>query len=507
MLLLALVSVLCITAAEPVSLTVWNRTIIEFRAPIGFASVEDRAQRAVERIGRLPDEALTMPIEAKPAKVGELSGVMIYAGPHFLFAIADQDLDASSGDSMVEVSQQAMERVRELFAARMAAQQGPALLHSLLLSVASTIGLVVALFLVVYLRRRSTTWLHPGLFASLPTIAGMDVRGGALNLAHGLMRLPFIATGLTLIYGWLTLVLGLFPYTKPWADTLGGWLAGLMLTLFHGLVGALPGLVVVLIIVLLTRVATRSLTAFFTGVEEGRFQVGWMEPETARASRRIAVVLLWLFAIIISYPYLPGSSSEAFKGISVFAGLILTLGSSGMVSQVMSGLVVVYARSMRQGDIVQVNGVIGTVVDLGVLATKVRTANHEEVSIPNSVLVGSSVTNFSRHDADGMVIHATVSIGYDTPWRQVHALLIQAATRTPGIRAAPEPMVVQKALDDFYVAYELRARLVLATERFRVQSALFASIQDVFNEHGVQIMSPHFVAQPSQPVLAPTVPA
>ena len=218
----------------------------------------------------------------------------------------------------------------------------------------------------------------------------------------------------------------------------------------------------------------------------------------------MAFVLIWLFAMTIAYPYFPGSSSEAFKGVSVFVGLMLTLGSAGMVNQVMSGLVVVFSRTMRPGDIVKVGEVVGTVTDLGFLSTKVRTQRHEEVTIPNAVLVGTPVTNFSRtYDDFGMVISTLVTIGYDTPWRQVHAMLQMAAQRTPGLRPEPGPEVVQKALSDWYVEYELRARMVEGEQRFVVLSRLHGAIQDVFNEHNVQIMSPNFETQPAQAVVIP----
>ena len=489
------------TAMEDAPLTVWNRPLTVFRTPIGFASVGERAERAAERIARLPPEALDLPIAAKPAKVGELNGVMLYAGTHFLFAIADQDLDSANGETMEAVSQLAVERVRELFAARREATHDAVIASGIAVAVGSTLGLLIALLVLTRIHRSFARRLHPELFRPLPPVLGLDLRDFAHSLSQGLLRLPFLTTGVTALYFWLVLIFSGFPYTRPWAHTLGSWLWNVAMTLVHGMVNALPGLFIVLVIVLLTRFAARSLTAFFTGVEEGRLQVGWMQPETARATRRIAVVLLWLFAITVSYPYMPGSSSEAFKGVSVFAGLILTLGSSGMVNQVMSGLMVVYARSMRPGDIVQIGDTVGTVVDLGLLSTRVRTARLEEVAIPNAVLVGSTVTNYSRHDGEGMALCANVTIGYDTPWRQVHALLTLAASRTPGLRTTPEPFVVQKALDDWYVAYELRVRLERDTERFEVQSELHARIQDVFNEHDVQIMSPHFNAQPAQPVV------
>jgi small-conductance mechanosensitive channel len=272
----------------------------------------------------------------------------------------------------------------------------------------------------------------------------------------------------------------------------------------NAIVLSLPGLGMVLIIIIISRMAARALDVFFCNVQDGTIKVQWMEPETARATRRIAGILLWLFALTVAYPYVPGSSSEAIKGVSVFAGLLLTLGASGMVNQVMSGLMVVYSRTMRTGDLIRVDDVTGEVMELGFLATKVRTSVGNEVSIPNARIVTAVVQNFSTFDAAiGPRISTTVTIGYDTPWRQVQAMLILASQKTEGVSAATPPEVVQRSLSDFYVEYELRCRIENAKQRVLVLSRLHAQIQDTFNEHGVQIMSPHFVAQPQDAVVIP----
>jgi len=271
-----------------------------------------------------------------------------------------------------------------------------------------------------------------------------------------------------------------------------------------GWISALPGLGMILLIIILCRMAAKVLDVFFENIQEGKIVVQWMEPQTARATRRIVKILLCLFALTLAYPYVPGSSSEAFKGISVFAGLLLTLGSSGMVNQIMSGLVVVYSRTMRVGDLIRVDEVTGVVTELGFLSTKVRTPVSNEVTIPNASLVSAVVQNYSVFDpAIGPRIFTTVTIGYDAPWRQVHALLTTAAERTPGIDLTTPPEVLQRALSDFYVEYELRCRITNPLSRMKILSDLHGQIQDAFNEQGVQIMSPHFEAQPASAVVVP----
>jgi len=229
-----------------------------------------------------------------------------------------------------------------------------------------------------------------------------------------------------------------------------------------------------------------------------------VHPETTSATRRIVSILVWGLGIAVAYPYLPGSGSEAFKGLSVLFGLMLTLGSTSLVTQAMSGLVIVYSRALRKGDFVEVNDVQGTVTEVAALATKIVNVRNEEITIPNSVLVSSPIRNYSRLAGDSGTLLATkVTIGYDAPWRQVQALLIEAARRTPAVRREPAPYVYQRALSDFYVEYELFVGIDRPRERIPILSALHANIPDAFNEHGVQIMSPHFEGQPPNAVLVP----
>jgi small-conductance mechanosensitive channel len=258
------------------------------------------------------------------------------------------------------------------------------------------------------------------------------------------------------------------------------------------------------VILLVTRAITRVVARFFETVGAGRFRAPWLEAETAEATRRIVVGAIWLFALAAAFPFIPGSDSPAFRGIGVLAGLMLSLGSASIVNQAMSGLVLVYSRALREGDYVKIGEVEGTVTRRGSLSTKIRNVRGEEVTLPNGVVTSASIVNYTRHSTGGgALVSATVTIGYDAPWRQVHALLELAARRTAGLRREPAPYVVQRALSDFYVEYQLVAHAERSDDRPLALSRLHAAIQDAFNEHGVQIMSPHFRGQPQQAVLVP----
>jgi len=299
-------------------------------------------------------------------------------------------------------------------------------------------------------------------------------------------------------------VLRRFPYTRPWGDSLRGFLFEQLKWLALGVAHALPGLITVALIAVVTRMVIRVVELFLGGVERGHITVRYLYPDTVAPTRKLVRAALWMFALVIAYPFLPGSGTEAFKGISVFIGLLISLGSSGVVNQVMSGLTVTYSRALHPGDYVRVGDIEGTVTHVGTLATHVETIRREAVTIPNAVLISREVINYSKDaHASTVFVPASVTIGYDAPWRQIHSLLLLAAERTPGIRRDPKPVVVQEGLEDFYVKYTVFVCLDDPRQRVLTLADLFANIQDAFNEYGVQIMSPHYWSDPQAPKLVP----
>ena len=334
---------------------------------------------------------------------------------------------------------------------------------------------------------------------------GEVVRASRLpEVLRSLITLVSVAVGLFLLYSWLTFVLNRFPYSRPWGEALRGFLLERISRLGVGILAAIPDLFSVLLIVVVTRFAVKLSGQLFDAVERDRLPLPGVHPDTAQTTRRLVTALFWLFAIVAAYPYLPGSETDAFKGLSVFVGLMISLGSSGIVNQVMSGLTITYSRALRHGDFVRIGDVEGTVTGLGMLSTKVKTPRREELTIPNAVVMSTVTTNYSRlHESEGVFVPTSVTIGYDVPWRQVHALLLLAAERTTGIRRQPAAAVRQTGLRDFHVEYTLLVSVEDPTTRVPVLDALHQNIQDAFNEFGVQIMSPNYEADPEGPKIVP----
>lgn len=311
---------------------------------------------------------------------------------------------------------------------------------------------------------------------------------------------------LLLAIEWTGYVLTRFPFSRPWGEMLNGFLFDLAGRLLHATFTAVPGLLTALVIFLLARFVTRLVHSFFERMRTTPSQPTWLDAGAVVATRRIAKLLVWLFALAMAYPYLPGAQTEAFRGLSVLVGLMVSLGASSLVGQAASGLILTYGRVYRKGEYVRVGEHEGTVMDLGVFATRLRTGLGEELTLSNATVLAATTRNYSRAvQGEGFVLDTTVTIGYDTPWRQVHAMLCEAARRTEGVVADPAPQVFQTALSDWYPQYRLVCQAVPAEPRSRalVLSALHAHIQDVFNEHGVQIMSPHYFEDPAAPKVVP----
>lgn len=486
-------------------LVLHGQRIAVFRSALGAASPAERAAAAAARLRERVERGTEADsVHHRPVAGGQL----LLIGDTPVFLLADADADPLLGETSAALAASAAGRLREALAAEREERSFTRLVTGIALALLATVAFAIALRAIVWVRRRVFARLSRDAFRHFHDLG---VGGFTLVstrqlvlLLRRLLELAFWAAGLFLAYLWLVFVLAQFPYSRPWGEALGSYLAATIRTLALTAISGIPGLFTVVIILVVTRWVARVVGAFFDAVETGTVAVPWVHPDTANPTKRIAIALLWLFAVVVSYPYLPGSGSDVFKGVSVFVGVVLSLGSTGVVNQAMSGLVLMYSRALKPGDFVRVGEIEGTVSALGLLSTKIATTKCEEVTIPNAVVVSTNVRNYSRDVGHrGVILPTSVTIGYDTPWRQVEAMLLDAARRTPGVNVDPAPFVLIPALQDFYVEYELNAHLAAAADRNRVRSALHANIVDVFNEHGVQIMSPHYEAEPSRPAVVP----
>jgi small-conductance mechanosensitive channel len=485
---------------------VMNRLVATLRGSLYGISATARAGEAQRRI----DDALQSAGAPSVSTADRPEGTMVLLDGAMMFAIVpadtvDNSLPAARAEAQRSAAllQQAIEESRE-------SRDLKTLLIALAVSLAAT-ALAGALAWGAYrLRQRVERWIVGRTLAHADRlrVGGVDIvkREGLVRIEQLLLDSVFWLFVLLLAYEWLSVLLAQFPFTRVWGEQLNGFLFGLLGRFALAIARALPDLLAAALIFWLAHLLTRLLRGFFARVSSGQVRVGWLGADVALTTSRLCVVVVWLFALVMAYPYLPGSDTEAFKGLSVLVGLMLSLGASNLVGQLASGLILTYTRAFHDGEYVRIDQHEGTVLKLGSFTTRIRTGMGEELTISNSQVLGSVTRNYSRAvKGRGFIVDTTVTIGYDTPWRQVNAMLVEAARRTPGVLADPPPRVFQVALSDFYPEYRLVCQAIPteARPRAEVMSALHANVLDVFNEHGVQIMSPHYLGDPAQAKVVP----
>jgi len=487
---------------EPATLTYQNREIVTLRGEVTGIRPKDRVASAERQLESLSDIAIHQKVETQP--LGD--AVIIRVGPTIIFSLFSQDVEPDSGKTVQETANQAAANLRNALQARIDQTKLSVILKGIGLSLLGTILFGLIFLLILRIRRYMLERFSRKTAESRERfkLFGVQLHTIAMSVLEALSRLLLLIATLLVAYLWLTMVLRRFPYTYPWGQALKGFLFQIVGDLASHAKRAFPGLATVIVIFFIARVLTRVIKQFFDSMESGQIPVPGIYAETSGATRRIVNALIWVLALVVAYPYFPGSQTDAFKGLSVFIGLMFTLGSAGIVNHLMSGLVLVYSRALKKGDFIRVGEEEGRVLEVGPLSVKIATRKREELTIPNTVMTSSVVTNYSRlSKEDGLILTTTLTIGYDAPWRQVHELLKMAAEKTPGLRKTPAPYVLQTALSDFYVEYRLGVSPEDLEQRYAVLSRLHANIQDAFNAYGVQIMSPHFESQPPDSIFVP----
>ena len=301
---------------------------------------------------------------------------------------------------------------------------------------------------------------------------------------------------IVLIYISLSAIFSIFPITRGWADKLIQYILSPLKSIFIGIWNYLPNLFSILAIYFVMKYFIKFVKYIFTEIDSEKLKVSGFHADWAMPTFSIVKFLLYAFMFVLIFPFLPASDSNIFKGVSVFIGVLFSLGSHSSIANVVAGLVITYMRPFIVGDRIKIGDVTGDVIEKTLLVTRLRTPKNEEVTIPNSSVLSGNTVNYSTMARTvGLIIHTTVTIGYDVPWKKMHQALLNAADRTESLQKEPKPFVLQTSLDDFYVSYQING-YTRETNRFnRIYSSLHQNIQDCCNEMGIEIMSPHYRAQ------------
>ncbi|HDY8996566.1 TPA: mechanosensitive ion channel [Klebsiella pneumoniae] len=485
------------------TVTIFHQPVVMLQATFGQTTPEESVLRTRSALRAFTEDDIRQPLRVVPViRYGQPGRLFLMNGKPVLL-LSQADLDEGDDLTLDQAAQRVLARME---AQRTSLQEQ---FNNRYLFISAGKALAGALLLALFYYGAFRAWRRVRRFFLLRILEKRSAipqhwRRYLGNIEVRLYAVLVILLGMLACYLWLSWAFSLFPWTRVWSESLGDWSLGVIRDLSLSIVASLPGLMIVVLIFLLTWLIIRLVKVVLDQVAAGRIQVPGIHPETVSATRRLISVVIWLFALSAAYPFLPGANSLAFKGISVFFGLMLTLGSTGVMTHAMSGLVLIYSRALRKGDWIRLADNEGQVSEIGVLATKILTRENYIVTVPNAVVVSGKIINLSAESADGGVnLTTSVTIGYDTPWRQVHALLELAARRTPGIDQQIAPVVRKLGLLDWYTSYELQVRLLPTTKLPDGRNALHSSIIDVFNEFGVQIMSPNFVMQPKAAVVVP----
>lgn len=471
-------------------------TVLTVRSRVGSFTPAERGaaiQRRLEQLARDPY------VRAGTVRIvpGETSSDIL-VGDVLVMTVTEADA-AAMRLSRAQMTQTYARAIRGALVHEGFVAKARAIGLGVLFALMATLLTVVIFRVVQRIFPRIAAWIESGRTTWMPSLRVQNLELlSAGNLADALLWvLSVVRVGVLalLLYVSLPIILSFFPWTERYADRLFGYITTPFAALWTEFITYLPDLFSAGAVVVFTWYMLKLVRLFFVGVARGNLEFSGFYPDWAIPTYKIVRFVVIVFAFIAIWPYLPGSDSKAFQGVGVLLGLLISFGSASAIANVVGGVVLTYMRPFRVGDRVKIADTVGDVIDKDLLVTRIRTVKNVDITVPNSMVLGSHIVNYSstaKHH--GLILNTTVTIGYDVPWRQVHELLIAAAAATPGILPEPAPFVLQTSLDDFYVSYELNAYTNQPNRMAVLYSGLHANIQDRFNEAGVEILSPHYRA-------------
>jgi small-conductance mechanosensitive channel len=473
-----------------------GKTLFYVYERLGPLSPDERAALIAKKVNQLADDPFAPQLDITLAESDQ--GTDLIINGVVLLTVTDADARVVNMDR-TQAAQTAAQLVEQ--AIQDYRQQNTALVRVERFLIA--IGILVALVVILYVLNRFFKRRLENL--KLTSIQADKVDGSSkgdffqTRLWRRLLRLFYslgrVVVILIVIFFVLPVLLRIFPRTAEIANQIFSLITGVLSAVWVWFGENRSSFFTILVIVAVTYGLTRLIKAFFDEIESGTIRLGGFDPEWAPFTRRIVNFLLIIAAVIVTFPYIPGSDSDVFRGITIFLGALFTLSSTAAVTNIVAGVIQTYTGAFRNGDMVRIADVTGIVIEKRMLTTRILTPKQEEVSIPNSLVLSNSVVNYSAlARSSGLVLYTTITIGYDVPWRTVHNLLLSAAANTPDLLTDPQPFVLQTSLNDYHISYQLNVYTGCADIMPRIYSALHQNILDVFNEAGVEIMSPAFTA-------------
>ena len=471
-----------------------GQSVFAIKAHVHAFRAEDRSRAISTRLAKLAKDPL---FKIESIKVEDSEYVSdIVAGDTILMSVTDDDAKAE-GKTRMALAEEFAGKIRLALDAYRKDFSSHSILFGVLYSVLATIVLTVVIFAINRFYPKLVATIHSwrGTFIRSILIQSFEVLNEERIVAILLSaaKATRLIVMLIIFYFYIPLLLSFFPWTRGLASKLLSYILTPIVNTGHAFVVYLPNLFYLLVIAVITNYVIKFIGFIFSEIEKQNLTIEGFYHDWANPSFKIARFMIIAFAAVVSFPYLPGSDSPAFKGVLVFLGVLFSLGSTSAIANVVAGVILTYMRAFKLGDRVKIADTVGDVIEKTLLVTRIRTIKNVDTTIPNAMVLSSHIINYSSTAADaGLILHTTVTIGYDAPWRQVHELLIAAARATGNILETPAPFVLQTSLDDFYVSYQINAYTDKPSVMARTYSELHQNIQEKFNEGGVEIMSPHY---------------
>ena len=466
----------------------------------------ERASRIVERLeAAAADPAVS---EASVRAVEANGTTQILAGDTVVMAVIDSDA-ALEQLNRQELAAIHVGRIQRAITQYRASRSPEALRGAVINAAVATVVTLAAVAVLFLLWRRFDGLLTRRLRARIHTVGIQSFELMRAEQIWTVVRNGFLGLRtivlLLIVLSYVSYLLAAFPRTRGLSNDMTALALAPLSVIADGFVRNVPSLVFLVVLFLVVRMLLRLLHLFFDSVGRGMVTLPNFFPEWAEPTYKIIRLGLVGFALVVAYPYIPGSSTAAFQGVSLFIGIVFSLGSSSAIANIIAGYMMTYRRALKLGDRVKIGDTVGDVIETRLQVTHLRTVKNEEVTIPNSQILAGEVLNYtSLAAAHGLILHTEVSINYDTPWRQVEAMLLEAAGRTAGLEAEPKPFVMMPRLGEFSVTYELNVYCRNVSAMNALYSNLRRNILDVFNEYGIQIMVPAYEGDPPEPkVVAP----
>ena len=516
---LCLVTALPLQAQEPTSRAAEQTPLVEIdTAPVSLdgrvlfrvrgVSSLDAATRARAIAQRIEEVAADRSIAVDSLRVVEIDSLLrIMAGTRPIMAIAPADAQL---EQVLPVTLAAthLDRIRSGMAGYRADRSSEVMRRAVLRTAAAGALWLLASWVVVFGSRRVRRAADAHVHRRVQTVGIKTFEIVRAERIHAAVRALWRSLGflvlLTLAVGFLSYSLGQFPWTRGTSAGLVALVVGPLQTMAQGAVRQIPNLIFLAVLYIVIRFVLRIARLFFESVSRGVVTLSNFDAEWATPTYKIVRLAIVAFAIVVAYPYIPGSDSDAFKGVSLFVGILFSLGSSSAIANFIAGYSLTYRRAFKIGDRVKIGDHVGDVTEQKLQVTRLRSPKNEEIVIPNAQILNGEVVNYSSlARTQGLILHTDVGIGYETPWRQVEAMLLMAAEATPGILREPRPFVWQKALGDFAVTYELNAYCDTPQAMGSLYTALHRQVLDVFNQYGIQIMTPAYEGDPATPKIVP----